>query len=1221
MTADSKQTVQTLDAISFPLYGKRLIEASAGTGKTYTIANLYLRLLIPGASASDLSRPLTVDQILVVTFTEAATAELKARIRNRIRQARRVLQRGESDDAFLTDLFSCIAETDKEAVVERLMYAEKQMDEAAIFTIHGFCQRMLSQNAFESRMLFQQEIETDETQPLRQAVRDTWRALMYPLSRNLAEAVKGVWEAPDAMQKDLALFQGQPDAKIADAEVDWQTWIARTEEDLKALREEWLQCGDELIELLDLSGFNGNFWSAKKHAKVRGDMQHWAHSQAMSIPDALKFFDAEEHRQPRRLNKSGQCPEHGFFAKVARLRANFPEGQALKPALLTWVRDEVASRLDKWRQESGKMTFTDLLTGLDKALAKEQGQALAERIRHLYPIALIDEFQDTDPVQYRVFSSLYEPANDAQNENGLILIGDPKQAIYAFRGADIYTYLRAREEVDSIHSLATNYRSSKGMVQAVNHLFNLSSSPFLVEGIPFVSVADTGAENRLLRDGKPLAALQWLYIGDATPIAKASFQKAMADQVAIDIHDWLLNGSTGRALVRGRPVQAKDIAILVSGYTEAQAIRSALAHRGIASVYLSDKGSVFSTQEARDLYLLLQAALHPEDEMVLRSALATRVLGLSLSELDQLNQDDLCFEDWTHRFQNYADIWQQEGVLPMLRTLMSELALAEKLRASNQGERRLTDWLHLGEKLQQKSRELESRESLLRYLKLSLENPDGNSDEQKIRLETDAELVRIVTVHKSKGLQYPLVYLPFALSPRESRDKHALFHDDRHQLWVAPNPNEEQQSLHETEWFAEQIRLAYVALTRAEEACFIGCAELVKRGGKKVPTHSDIHLSGLGSLLNHGNPLAMGDLQSHLQTLQKAWPEEVSELRLLSETPDVLPELSVHTATTDALSVRQFEGQIQKDWWVGSYSSLIVGEAGHERAAPGLDEPSIESAAELVAQESELEKEQGELALNRFSFPKGARPGTFLHDLLEGKPLQQTLAKPDFQHLIQAAHQSHMERYIEHQGYSPWSQVLFEWLTDMLHTPLIDGEARLVDIASNQCFREMEFFLPVSGMQARQLDHIARRYDAVSHSAPPIQERPLKGMLKGFVDLLFVWQGKYYVVDYKSNHLGDGAQAYHPEALANAIADHRYDLQYQLYTLALHRYLSSRLPDYNYDQHVGGVRYLFLRGLDRTGKNGVFSTRLPIEQVAEMDRLFTEGPSAQPASGDQYALF
>jgi len=1213
---------EPLNALTFPLFGKRLIEASAGTGKTYTIANLYLRLLVPtgpslSGNSGDLDKPLTVDQILVVTFTEAATAELKARIRGRIRAARKALLQGESRDVFLAEWLAKMSDDQKAGAIEKLLYAEKQMDEAAVFTIHGFCQRMLSQNAFESRMLFQQTIETDELAPLSMAVKDVWRSVFYPMDDTKAALIQPLWSNPEALLKDLYLLNNQPDAKIVVPDYDWENALHQAQEAMVAVRAMWLDQSQDIIDALGRSGIKRTFWRKDPSKDIEAITQ-WANSTRFELDKSLEKFDTQEHAS--RLSKGGDLPVHAFFGLVQTLRESFPDAGRLKAVLLTQLWQQTQERMKRWKRSTQSLTFTDLLTSLDVALAQDEAGKLAERIRHLYPIALIDEFQDTDAVQYRIFSTIYAPATVDQNSLGLIMIGDPKQAIYAFRGADIYTYLAAKKRVDSVYSLATNYRSSAAMIQSVNGLFTTQAEPFRVAGIPFVEVQDRGVASGFSRHGHTQAALQFLYQRSEEPVSSKEYRQTMAESCAAHLHALLLEGQQGAAIIDGKGVRPKDVALLVTNFSQANALKDALRQRGIASVYLSDKGSVFETVEARELLIVLTAILSNGQESKLRSALATSLVDWSLEDLDTLNHDNVVYEKWAQAFRDYLALWDKQGLLPMLREFMQDVALAANMLSHIGGERRLTDFLHLTEKLQQKSLELDSKEGVLRYLRLAIQNPNGNSDEQKIRLETDAELVRIVTIHKSKGLEYPIVYLPFAFTPYRDQDSSALYHDAQQQLWIAIDPDEVQTEQHKEELYAAEIRLAYVALTRSKEACFIGTMDVGKSANKSRGAVSEVHLSGVGALIGEGEPLEAGDLYPSIERLCGRYQAGQMQLLALPDDPPQLPRFKMAQADLIEPHVRDFTGRVERDWWVGSYSSLVVEDKEHrDESMPGLDE--MTRLVDPLLDEIEVPELSLEPKKSRFTFPKGAKPGTFLHDTLEGKALHDVSSNPSFKDLLKTSHHKLMADFYKRQGFNEWQDVLSEWLPDIIDTELMAGMS-LGSLTPSACRKEMEFFIPVTGMNALQLDRISREHDAVSRVAPMIQDRPLKGMLKGFIDLLFEYQGRYYVLDYKSNYLGDDFADYEPEKLVHAIAEHRYDLQYQLYTLALHRLLKQRLPNYDYEKQVGGVVYLFLRGMQPQQQTGIFQSRLTLKHVNALDKLFS-GESDQPENSEavQYGLF
>ncbi|HEO9423184.1 TPA: exodeoxyribonuclease V subunit beta [Klebsiella pneumoniae subsp. pneumoniae] len=1175
-------TAESLDPLRLPLIGERLIEASAGTGKTFTIAALYLRLLLGLGGEAAYPRAISVEELLVVTFTEAATEELRGRIRSNIHELRIACLRGESDNPLYSALLAEIA--DKDDAAKTLLLAERQMDEAAVFTIHGFCQRMLSLNAFESGMLFEQQLIEDESRLRYQACADFWRRHCYPLTRDIAAVIHDVWKGPRDLLKSLDRWlQGEapqlksppaPNETLAERH---QQIIAR----IDSLKQQWREQVGEIEGVLENSGLDRRKFNRGNQGKWMEKVNAWAQEETLSyqLPDALEKF--AQSFLLERTKAGGEPPVHPLFSAVESLLAS---SLTLTDLVLARAMVEIRDAVAREKRRRGELGFDDMLSRLDEALRGDSGETLASAIRQRFPVAMIDEFQDTDPQQYRIFRRIWR----RQPETALLLIGDPKQAIYAFRGADIFTYMKARGDVAAHYTLDTNWRSSPGMVGSVNRLFSLSDNPFMFHEIPFLPVK-AAAKNKGLRftvDAADVPAMNvWLMPGDT--VGSGDYQTFMAQLCATQIRDWLSAGQRGRALLwRGetsRPVQASDITVLVRNRLEAAQVREALQTLGIPSVYLSNRDSVFETLEAQELLWLLQAVLAPERENTLRSALATSMFGLTALDIENLNQDEQAWDALVEEFSEYRQIWRQRGVMPMLRALMTARHIAENLLATRGGERRLTDILHISELLQEAASQLESEHALVRWLAQHIAEPDSNAASQQMRLESDKHLVQIVTIHKSKGLEYPLVWLPFIA---RFRKQDQAFYHDRETFAAVLDLGQDEASLElaEAERLAEDLRLLYVALTRAVWHCSLGVAPLSSRKSG----NSDFHLSALGRLLQAGEAMDAAGLAARLAdfchgdiALQR--PGE------LDLTPWQAP-----AATIPRLSARELQRRIADDWRVTSYSGLQQhGFSGGQDLLPRLDVDA--AGVGEVVEEPQLTPHQ---------FPRGAAPGTFLHSLFE---------ELDF---TQPVPEGWMAEKLQLSGFdAQWAPVLTDWLGGVLKTRLPGPDIALNQLAARDKQVEMAFYLPIAQLlTAERLDALIRQYDPLSADTPPLDFRQVRGMLKGFIDLVFRHEGRFYLLDYKSNWLGEDREAYTRPAMEQAMRAHRYDLQYQLYSLALHRYLRHRLADYDYDRHFGGVIYLFLRGMDgQEGGQGIFTTRPVRPLIDGLDQLFA-GETQEEAS-------
>ncbi|MDA8483830.1 exodeoxyribonuclease V subunit beta [Pseudomonas resinovorans] len=1197
-------------ALRFPLHGSRLIEASAGTGKTFTISALYLRLILCHGDDAAFREPLLPPQILVVTFTDAATRELRDRIRARLVQAAAVFRGDGESDPLLDELRGDFPESRWPDCARRLELAAQWMDEAAVSTIHGWCQRMLREHAFDSGSLFSQTLETDHSELLAEVVRDYWRQHCYPLQGVALEWAARSWGTPANLGARLRPLLGEDSAASAQplGELLERALLDR-ERELVALKAPWRAWADELQRLLDKAVADKEVDARKIQARYYNPwldkLREWADSDEARLDLGTGFTRLTADGLAEAWK--GTPPAHPALEAMASLEAQLDGLPAADEAALHHAAAWVRQRFDREKRQRAEMGFDDMLTRLDAALQSENGPRLAEVIRLQFPVALIDEFQDTDPLQYRIFDTLYQVEAN-RDDCGLFMIGDPKQAIYSFRGADIHTYLRARRATAGRHyNLEKNFRSSQAMVDAVNDVFLRAENreggagAFLFrDDLPFFPVEAQGRKETWTVEGEAQPALNLWQLATEEPVAKGNYLAALAAGAASEIVRLLDLGQRQRAGFSKdgalKPLQPSDIAVLVRDFNEAQAIRGELAARGVRSVYLSDKDSVFAAQEARDLLLWLRACAEPDQDRPLRAALASATLGLDLAELEQLNLDERIWERRVMQFRDYRQRWQRQGVLPMLRQLLQDFELPQRLMGRDDGERVLTNLLHLAELLQQAAAELDGELALIRHLGELLAGDGQAAEEQVLRLESDEALVRVVTIHKSKGLEYPLVFLPFICAFRPVDDKKPLQVHDGERRRLVLKADEDTLAKAERERLGEDLRLLYVALTRARHACWLGVADLKIGNAKK----SRLHESAFGYLLGGGQALAQS---AALAT----WLEPFAA----APRSAVLPAPDATEQRYEALEEGRFEPhwrtperRAAEHWWIASYSALRLDEdrlstpSRHDDAAP--DSAAMQNSSD----DENPELAQAPLPVSAqglHRFPRGPNPGTFLHGLLEmaaEEGFAQLAADPE-------ALRDAVARRCRRRGLEMWIDPLHQWLQALLVQPLHLGDGHAVCLAElTQYQPELEFWFEASRVDVLRLDMLVQRHELPGVARQPLRADTLNGMFKGFIDLVFEHEGRYYVADYKSNWLGTDDAAYTREAMAATMASHRYDLQYVLYVLALHRQLRLRLPDYDYDRHLGGALYLFLRAPGP----GVYLARPSRELIEQLDALFLGEP-------------
>jgi len=1205
---------QLLDALTFPLHGSRLIEASAGTGKTWTIAALYLRLVLGHGGDDGFARPLMPPEILVMTFTRAATRELSNRVRERLVQAAACFRgEAEADDPYLEALADAYDdEASRLVAAHRLVLAAETMDEAAVFTIDAWCQRMLREHAFDSGSLFDEELVSDERALFEDAAHDYWRQHVYPLSGAALKSLLSCWSDVEALKRsvrELVQRAGRIDdgrerplgAVILDAERAQRDELARLKDGWRA-RADAMEAWIAAQRAVNPKAFNGNKMRPDSLAKCFDALRHWAADPQAHYPqltDALwARLTPDGILDAFSKDYSATIPE--CFEQTAALKEGLDAIAPVAHALLRHAACAIAHRMAELKRRNRQFGFADMLARLKDALEGPNGEALRRRILDQYPVAMVDEFQDTSPDQYRIFDLLYRVA-DNDPARGLFLIGDPKQSIYGFRGADIHSYLSARRATAGRHyQLGTNYRSTRQLVAAVNRLFSHAEGKYAAGAfrfrkgdenpLPFDAVDAAGRKQRLVGVDGPFQALA-VGMAEVEDLRADDYREFFAQHCAEHIVRLLNDPRVGFEDDAGRftRLMPADIAILVRDRREAAAVRRALVQRKAASVYLSDQDSVVESDEARDVLRWLQAVANPLDVTLARAAFATATCALPLAELAQLASDELAWEVRVEQLKSLHQAWQRQGVLAMLRRFIHELGLPAKLLAATGGERRLTNLLHLAELLQEASRELDGEQALIRWFAEQIEGMGEGGDERVLRLESDAELVKVVTVHKSKGLEYPLVYLPFAVTARKTDRRNRAFFEyveDDGERRIDLGLSDAAMEAVDRARLEEDLRLLYVALTRARHFLWLGVAAVAAR--KKG--ENQLHESALGYLLTGGAPVPATSVRERWEALRGDVDAAVDtgiELHALAS-PDGCTPLRRADTRPELVDPPRFEARFERNWAVGSFTSLT-----RNTVAP----PTRPQEENLLEEEDPgvVEVAHSEDA-PWHRFPRGAGPGNFLHEQLEW------MAQEGFGQVDDEQFRDRLAQRIQRAGWGNRVDDALAWLRMIAVTPLPPVGCALADIDAP--LAEMEFWFPSRQLDVAALDRLCRRRMLGNTPRPVLPERQLHGMLKGFTDLVFECHGRYWVLDYKSNALGPGDTAYTQAAMAAGMAEHRYDIQGAIYMLAVHRLLRARLGDeYSPHEHLGGAVFLFLRGIGNPATHGCYLLEPDLELLEGLDRL------------------
>lgn len=1169
--------MKPLDLATISLSGLNLIEASAGTGKTWTIAALYILLL--------LEKELRPEQILVVTYTKAATAELKERIRGRISSTLELLssQRSTSEEYLEQVLLSSrLQERDKaKKLLTRALYS---FDDAAIFTIHGFCQRALLENTFESGSLFGSDLINDQSTLISQVCNDFWRTHILSQPADFIEQLIAKQYTPETLAAPLIGIFQNPELRIIPHTT--ATPLAPLKSELRQLFSQlstlWDSDHSSIVSQLSDARLNQKSYSPAQISVALSALQQWL-SSANPAHDfkKLDFFSADKISK-KITKQSPFTPNHHFFLLCQQIAAVKEAIQcAFQDTIISCqisLKEWLADKLQQRKSIANCRSYDDLLLDLHSALAASSGQQLAETLRLRYQAAMIDEFQDTDPVQWQIFQRL----GDATGYP-LFLIGDPKQAIYSFRGADIFAYLAAGAHVapENGHTLTTNFRSCAPLVHAVSTLFSTRPHPFLRNDIAFQPVISGRAaqDNLLLKSvASPEAPLSiWLYPREdqskvtAKPVAVRTIVQSVADEIVR-----LLQPGNGLLTTRGsqKNLTASDIAVLVKSHRQAAAVQEALRAVGVPSVQQGGS-TIFASQEALDLLRILRATAEPHRGTLVREALLTGIMGVSAASIAEYvtsQGEHPAWDSWLEKFQQLNMAAVDGGIVAFIEQLLDSCGVRAALLARIGGERSITNILHCAEIAHHAEREQgKNLAGLITWLERAIES-HHTEDAALLRLETDDNAVIISTIHASKGLQYPIVFIPFAWDTAASKSDRTLFHDDTNTLTLDLADQDDHVTQTRSEQDGEAMRLLYVALTRAEFRCYLVWGALNSAADSPLYTllHGAWGTFDAAAFPTQPDLTLLTDLQQHLHGTETTIATTFMPLR----TADGETMASPPVCSATSYAHLSLSALIQDDWRVASFSSIT------SKICYSFEAHDHDASGNLSESQS-LRNEARAFGTTIFDFPRGAKAGTCLHDIFE---------LLDFSVLNSEAITTATVAALSKNGFSDkWLAPVAAMVADVTAAPLISSEPEfsLATLAAGSWQSELEFYLPIKQLSLETLQEIfAGLYDrnqfhefyqVLSH----LSFRHSVGMLQGFIDMVFTHNNRYYIIDWKSNHLGMTPEEYARPLLHDSMSHSAYILQYHLYTVALDRLLAMKISDYCYEKHFGGVIYIYLRGISR----------------------------------------
>lgn len=1198
--------MKNLDAKIIPLQGRHIIEASAGTGKTYNITELYIRLL--------LEKKLLPSQILVMTFTKDATQEIIGRVEAKIRE-----------------VLASYTDEKKESDSENYKHLKRsllEIDEAAIFTIHGFCKKVLSEQAFASGMEMDVSMEVDTSDILQKVVENFFRKYINKNKTNFEYLQAYKLHTPEKFLDRNGLLNviKSNHQIVVDKTISLDEFNIFKKQQLDVFRSNQDIVDDFLSKL-------GKGEPERRRAEEYHKILDWLkQDDDTSFPDDISIITNG--------NKIKGAKVKPVFVGVKELKELQLEIRKQKSAqFIKEICLKICQDFAKAKEQKGVLDFDDLITKLYQSV--KNSPDLVKTLQTQYPVALIDEFQDTDAEQYEILDTIYPKDRE---DLLLLMIGDPKQAIYGFRGGDIFTYLKAKASCpeENQWSMDTNWRSTSEMIKAYNRLFykedykpedegKLGENIFS-EGIGYQIVKASPKANEKARDFEDgLKPINYFYYEVSEEDKKNDIDKSLSAWTANEIVK----------LLNSKKVAENDIAILVENGTQAKEVQQALSNKKLSSVYLSQRDNVYHSQEATEILAVMEGVNELENKSLLKKALSTSLLGGSADKFIKYTDDD-DISAWDEEIEKAKILrmkWHKYGFMAFIMQLIHE-SFSQR---DDSKERTITNILHLAELIKIAENKYKHPNQLIKWYRQQLKNTA--TSEGELRLESDDNLIKIITIHGSKGLEYSVVFIPFAsyISSKKLNLNNAnkYYDSSLEQTIYKIGKDDTTKKLVEQETIQELMRLFYVAVTRAEHRCYIGVAKYQER-------KSDISFrSPLAQFLEYEKD------GSWLEKVQKITANPDNQSLLLEINNFEVLELSNinKTKANQQLQANEIAKLIDDNWEMLSFSKISKSKAQNTALEKENDE----------SEDSQIQESQDELEF-RFTAVKGADIGNILHNVLEHTDFSKgfiddtllqeqmdryrVITAEDFDNLKvwleeclnapilpiknmvipdpdrESPKYSHGKQSREILYFDSAQQPVQDDIIENIQYSLFDNSDEmpkqsqhntdmksfcLKDISNSKTLKEAEFYFPIENekLYKRNIIKILEEYRNSSIMVDELSNYKIFGMLHGFIDLIFEYDGKFYVADYKSNYLGDKLEDYNQQAMQGKNQSSFYDLQYLIYSVALNKYLKQNIPNYNFEKHFGGVYYFYLRGM----KNGygIYQASPSFEIISKLSNLLGGG--------------
>ncbi|VFP83771.1 exodeoxyribonuclease V subunit beta [Buchnera aphidicola] len=1162
-----------LDIKKIPDYGITLIEASAGTGKTFTIIILYLRLILNIGIKKTYSRPLSISEILIVTFTEASKNELKNRLYKKICQLYDMCINNDNKISELQEIINDIKNIKK--TTQLLKIAKKNINSIMIYTLHGFFFNILNEQKFLCKKMLPKKILLNMQKIQLESTKEFWKKYVCNADKNVIRFILKKWPDPNKLFNYINVWINQSNINFKN-NFTKQTSLYDKYHDIIAIinitKKIWNKEKNKIKNLIYKINLNHKIYNKKNIKKWFDQINQWSQTikNNYSIPKTLKYFKFSKIQNNKSLKNDNK---YIFFKNIEKIFINY---NVFFEYFIYISVKKITQIVKKKKKEKNGLEFNDLNKILWEEI-KSKNSTIKKNIINKYTISIIDECQDIDDIQFNIFYKLY---NNMSNKS-LILFGDPKQSIYSFRGSNIFSYLKFKKKIKNIFILNKNFRSSKYIVNGINLLFSRIKNPFIFKKINFQPSITYQKNKKTYFSINNVKQPAFNFVFQHKKIMTTDeYYYWIAKECAYSIYTWLSKKYTKSSFIKLnnnkiRRIKYEDIAILVKNKYEAQIIKKALNKNGLQSTYTSHKDNIFHTVEAKEIMWILDSIIDLSNKLKFQKLLFTRIFKKNIYDIQLINNQEKAYTSLFLKLKKYYFIWNNTNITNMIYKIIVDFNIPIHKTYSQNNNIDIKKISQICEILEKKNETITNKFLLIVWFKKKILQDDIENNKINDIYEKEEKTIKIVTVYKAKGLEYPITWIPFFSNFKKPKNN-IFFCKKKLKKIIDLKNNKKNSFINQKELLSEDLRLLYVALTRSMVHCNIGLAAIKKNNNIKINNeiYTDCHKSSLGFLIQKGKKNNLNGLKKELSFLNKK-----KIFKIKNEIKNKKKNYKIKNIPINQILIPKLLKKIINPWTKINFSKIISYNIFHNK--------------NHVLNKIKENKKNKSTKTNIHNFPIGKEYGIYLHDILKkikfnkNNNIKKIINELNFLSLSQK-----------------WINKLFIWICNIISKPIDNKNLSLDQIKQNEYLKEVKFTISIKKyININQLNIIIKNDDPLSKKCKNINFENISGVLTGTIDLIFIWKDKYYIIDYKSNWLGPNYDSYNTNNIQKEIIKYRYDIQYQIYSLAVHRYLKKKIKNYDYNLHFGGVFYLFIRALNKKNNSGIFFIKPSYFLIYNLDNL------------------